>query len=288
MLRTRLWMGAALTALVVAVLAVDPPPWFPVLLVLVLLLALAGCAELLHLLGAVVRLPGWFCYPAVALVVMANWPAHLPPAVSPGGSPWLWVGGALAAVVLAAFVAEMATFREPGGSVVRIALVVWTACYLGLLPSFFAQLRWLHGPSEPGGTAALALAVFVPKCCDIGAYFTGRFLGRHRMTPVLSPKKTWEGAAGGLAAAALTAIGIDRLGPTAVLGGDLPVEVGFGLAVGVAGMLGDLAESLIKRDCRQKDASQVVPGFGGVLDVVDSVLFAAPVAYGWLRCVRGE
>ena len=74
-------------------------------------------------------------------------------------------------------------------------------------------------------------------------------------------------------------IGINRLG-----GGlsDL-AAAGFGLTVGIAGVLGDLAESLIKRDCRQKDASQVVPGFGGVLDVVDSVLFAAPVAYWWMR-----
>ena len=57
------------------------------------------------------------------------------------------------------------------------------------------------------------------------------------------------------------------------------LEIGFGLTVGLAGMLGDLAESLVKRDCQQKDASQAVPGFGGVLDVVDSILFAAPVAY---------
>jgi phosphatidate cytidylyltransferase len=123
----------------------------------------------------------------------------------------------------------------------------------------------------------------VPKCGDIGAYFTGRLLGRHRMTPVLSPKKTWEGAAGGLAAAVLAAIGIDRLGPEAGLRGDWVREVLFGLSLGVAGMFGDLAESLIKRDCRQKDASHVVPGFGGVLDVVDAVLFAAPVAYWWLK-----
>src|SRR5262249_34252678 len=108
-------------------------------------------------------------------------------------------------------------------------------------------------------------------------------LGRHRMTPVLSPKKTWEGAAGGIAAAAATAIGLDRFGPAPVLHNALWAEIGFGVTVGAAGMLGDLAESLIKRDCRQKDASQAVPGFGGVLDVVDAVLFAAPVAYAWFH-----
>jgi phosphatidate cytidylyltransferase len=165
----------------------------------------------------------------------------------------------------------------PGESVIRIALTVWLAAYLGLLPSFLAQLRWL---SHQQATTALALAIFVPKCGDSAAYFAGRFLGRHRLTPTLSPKKTWEGAVGGLAASVLAAIGIDRLAP--VVRGGIFSAAGLGAALGIAAMLGDLAESLIKRDCYQKDASQVVPGFGGVLDIVDSILFAAPVAYWWL------
>jgi phosphatidate cytidylyltransferase len=113
---------------------------------------------------------------------------------------------------------------------------------------------------------------------DTGAYFTGRLLGRHKMAPVLSPKKTWEGAAGGMVAAVLTALGINALGPVL----HPLAAVGFGLTVGIAGLLGDLAESLIKRDCQQKDASQIMPGFGGVLDVVDAIIFAGPVAYAWL------
>jgi phosphatidate cytidylyltransferase len=103
------------------------------------------------------------------------------------------------------------------------------------------------------------------------------------MTPVLSPKKTWEGAAGGLLLAVAATALIDRLGPVAVLGEDWLREVGFGLSVGMTAMLGDLAESLIKRDCGQKDASQVMPGFGGVMDVVDSVIYSAPVVYWWLQ-----
>ena len=171
----------------------------------------------------------------------------------------------------------------PGNSVARIALTLWLAAYLGLLASFLAQLRWLNAGEPSYGTVALALAIFVPKVCDIGAYFTGRFLGRHRMTPVLSPKKTWEGAAGGLAAAVGTTIALDRLPPVHLLHEHLGLELAFGVSVGVAAMLGDLAESLIKRDCRRKDAADTVPGFGGVLDVIDSILFAAPVAYLWLR-----
>ena len=150
----------------------------------------------------------------------------------------------------------------------------------GLLACFFVQIRWLS-PDAVTSATMLALVVFVPKFNDIGAFFTGTFLGRHKMTPVLSPKKTWEGFAGGLVASVLTAVGLSFAGP--VFAGGIPEAVAFGLVVGAVGVLGDLAESLIKRDGSQKDASQVVPGFGGVLDVVDSVLFAAPVAYLWLR-----
>ncbi len=135
-------------------------------------------------------------------------------------------------------------------------------------------------------TAAIALAVFVPKGNDIGAYFTGKFLtgrllGRTPMTPLLSPKKTWQGAIGGMLASVAVAIGIQsgfHVIPYGWVG-----AVGFALSVGVAGIVGDLAESLIKRDLQTKDASQSVPGFGGVLDVIDSLLFAAPVAYLWFR-----
>jgi phosphatidate cytidylyltransferase len=285
MLRTRLWMGAVLVALAVAVLVVDQQlaPWYPFLLVLLLALAEMACFELLRLLPPERRPFAWLSYLAVAVLVVVNWLPHVGVALFPTWDPWHWTISAFTAVVLAAFLVEMAAFREAGESVARMAGLVWTAGYLGLLPSFFAQLRWLRGAEAGGvdvGTLALALAIFVPKGCDIGAYFTGRWLGRHPMTPLLSPKKTWEGAAGGIAASIAMAVGINRLGP--VLNSGLVGEVGFGVTVGVAGMLGDLAESLIKRDCRQKDASQAVPGFGGMLDVVDSVVFAAPVAYWWL------
>jgi phosphatidate cytidylyltransferase len=282
MLRTRLWMGAVLIALVASVLAVDQTlaPWFPFLFVLVLGLACASTFELLNLLNPGVRPPRWMCIAGVVAVVTANWLPHLPLAVN-GVSAWTLVGGIFAAFVVLVFLVEMATFKEPGMSVTRMALAVWLLGYLGLLPSFLAQLRWLPLPSH--GTAALALTIFVPKCADIGAYFTGRMLGRHQMAPVLSPKKTWEGACGGLTAAVVTAIALDRLGPAPLLQDNLAVEIGFGVCVGAVGMLGDLAESLIKRDSQQKEASNAVPGFGGVLDVIDAILFAAPVSYVWLN-----
>jgi phosphatidate cytidylyltransferase len=175
----------------------------------------------------------------------------------------------------------MATFQPPEApdrrdTLSQVALAILTIAYLGVLPTFLVQLRWLDGDR---GIYAVATAIFLPKSCDIGAYFTGRLLGRHRMAPVLSPKKTWEGLAGGLVLAAVAAVVLNRVGSLGY--GDLAAAC-LGLTVGGAGVLGDLAESLIKRECRQKDASQVMPGFGGVLDVIDSILYAAPVAYLWL------
>jgi phosphatidate cytidylyltransferase len=282
-------MGALLAFLGLGLVLVDQhlAPWYPFLFVILVGSMLICCGEVIDLLGPARRLPGWFCCAAVAVVLAANWPAAiLASAWQVRTDPWHWIVGALTLVVLAAFVVEMITFREPGESVTRVAVTVWVTAYLGLLPCFFAQLRWPPAAADadavaPSGTVALALAIFVPKGGDIGAYLTGRFLGRHRMTPLLSPKKTWEGFAGGLFVAVLVAVGLYQCDP--VLRGAPLAALGFGVTVWVAGVLGDLAESLIKRDCRRKDASQAVPGFGGVLDVLDSIVFAAPVAYCWLR-----
>ena len=285
MLRTRLWVGVLLAGLSLGLIVIDErlPPWYPFLFLILGGLMLVSCLEVIDLLGPSRRLPGWFCCAAVALVLASNWPAHILPAFPHVPTdPWHWVLGSFTLVILAAFVLEMIAFREPGESVTRVAVTVWLAAYLGLLPGFLIQLRWQPAEAAaPSGTVALALAIFVPKGGDVGAYMAGRFLGRHRMTPLLSPKKTWEGFAGGLVAAVLVAVTFYQLDP--VLRGVPLAALGFGVTVWVASVLGDLAESLIKRDCRRKDASQVVPGFGGVLDVLDSVVFAAPVAYCWLR-----
>jgi phosphatidate cytidylyltransferase len=297
MLKTRMWMGSLLILLVIGVALFDPAPWYLFLLLLAIFLAAVGSIELHQLIGAAHGLPLWLSGGSVLMVLLANWPAHLWPGVF-GSDPWRLIVAVFTAVVLLGFLVEMAAFRPPvqtaetsatgsGTVVIRVALLVWITAYLGLLPSFLMQLRWLPPSIPPQGRGgmeggALALGIFIPKCCDIGAYFTGRLLGRHPMAPVLSPKKTWEGVLGGLLLSAAAAVAINR--PLSVVpGGDLAAAA-FGLVVGGAGVLGDLAESMIKRDCRRKDASQMMPGFGGVLDVIDSILFAAPIAYYWLLC----
>jgi phosphatidate cytidylyltransferase len=285
MLRTRLIVGTILAALAAGMLFLDRyfAPWAPFLFAVVVILSVFGALELLHILPPYRRPRTGVAVIGVIVVVALNWlplVRHIgrtPPTI---GDSWECVAQGFAAIILAAFLNEMARFVSPGGSIERIALGVWLVGYLAVLPSFLIELHFAQSADPALAAVALALTIFVPKACDIGAYFTGRFLGRHRMTPVLSPKKTWEGAIGGLALAVAVAFGLNRLGP--VIPGGLAGVVAFGLTVGVAGMLGDLAESLIKRDCERKDASQMVPGFGGILDVVDSILFAAPVAYWWL------
>jgi phosphatidate cytidylyltransferase len=292
MLRTRLIVGTILAALALAMILVDElfAPWFPFLIATVGLLTFLATLELVALLPSVYRPNRAVALGGVWLIVLSAWaPIFLAHSQQPttrfATDPTWWVLSAVAVSVITAFLYEMATFREPGLSVPRLALTVFTFAYLGVLPAYLAMIRTSRAFSSAEdirrATYAIALAVFVPKVCDIGAYFTGRFLGRHKMAPVLSPKKTWEGAAGGLVAAVVLTIVLNQYG--AVIAGGLLAEIAFGLTVGTAGMLGDLAESLIKRDCATKDASQTVPGFGGVLDVVDAILFAAPVVYWWLR-----
>jgi phosphatidate cytidylyltransferase len=281
--RTRLVMGSILAVLAAGILVGD---WlleietgsrlYPCLMVCVVGMAGLAAVEMRLLLDERLRSTPWLTVGGCAGVLLAVWPANL------GWRPDSMrdVAIVFAAVVLVAFLYEMARFREPDGVVVRLALATWTVAYLGFLPAFLVDLRWWPDDTLKGVTA-LVLVIFVPKGCDIGAYFTGRAFGRHRMTPYLSPKKTWEGLAGGLVLSMLLAVTVNRV-MSQLLGDDLRAAA-FGVVVGLVGVLGDLGESLIKRDCGKKDAATMLPGFGGVLDVIDSILFAAPVAWVWLR-----
>jgi phosphatidate cytidylyltransferase len=278
MLRTRLIIGALLLALGAGVLVGDADyhPHYPFLLGLLLLLTTVASLELRHLLPGESRPSALLCLPTVWTLVVVHW---LPGWGGWAGSPWELVAGVLIFALLGAFALEIARYNHDGTALPRMGATLLLIVYLGVLPGFLVQLRF----SLPSAQAplALALAIFVPKFCDIGAYFAGQLLGRHLMAPVLSPKKTWQGVIGGLLVASLTALGVQQAGlpmPGGALGAVL-----FGLVLGVVAIVGDLAESLIKRECQAKDASQFVPGFGGVLDVVDSIIYTAPVVYWWLR-----
>lgn len=150
--------------------------------------------------------------------------------------------------------------------------------YLGLMFGFLLAIRREHS------AWVLLWIIFVTKACDTGAYFTGRAIGRHKLIYWLSPGKTWEGLAGGVVlAAAASVLGVwllERFAGESVPG--WPLAAAGGAVLGVVGQLGDLIASLFKRDAGIKDSSKILPGFGGVLDVLDSTLLAFPVAYWWI------
>lgn len=192
-----------------------------------------------------------------------------------------WTLAAMAIAVLIAFAGEMARYRQPGQVTANLAAAVFAVAYLGLLPSFAIRLRleW--------GVGAFASLVIVVKMGDTGAYLFGRALGRRKMAPVLSPNKTVEGALGAICFSSLGAWVaywiVSQAAQSAVKRPTLlPPFWGwtvFALLVGAAGMFGDLAESLLKRDSACKNSSSWMPGLGGILDLLDSVLLSAPVAY---------
>jgi len=124
----------------------------------------------------------------------------------------------------------------------------------------------------------VSFLVLVTKSGDVAAYFIGRPLGRHSLIPRISPKKTVEGTIGGLVTSLAVAILAKPL-----INISLHHIIVLGILLGVLGQLGDLAESLIKRDCGVKDAGKNLRGFGGVLDMADSLLFTAPVFYFYIK-----
>jgi phosphatidate cytidylyltransferase len=174
--------------------------------------------------------------------------------------------------------------REPAGAIHRMAGTVLATMYLGGLGWFLVALRVKHsGPAHPdrfnGSTLIILMILLVVKFTDIGAYFGGRALGKHKLIYWLSPGKTWEGLLLGLLTAGLVGAAFAPwINPPnfhlAWYKGVL-----FGVVIGGIGQFGDLLESLMKRDAQVKDSGRLVPGFGGILDIIDSPLLAAPFAY---------
>jgi phosphatidate cytidylyltransferase len=171
--------------------------------------------------------------------------------------------------------------KETAGAIHRMAGTVLSTMYLGGLGWFLIALRVKHGGHHHynGSTGIVLMILLVVKFTDIGAYFGGRATGKHKLIPWLSPGKTWEGLLWGLATAGL----VGALCTFFIRSTDynFPWWKGaiFGAVIGGIGQLGDLLESMMKRDAEVKDSGRLVPGFGGILDIIDSPLLAAPFAY---------
>jgi phosphatidate cytidylyltransferase len=276
------------------------PAWW--LLPLAVAFAVGGVTELVALFARRgVALPTWLLRPAVAGVVLSVAEADLLPREWPPAAEreMGWAAAAVALAIIGLCGVEIARYRPGGGALERLAAGSFTLVFVGLPLAFIVSLRLLV-PKYVGPEAAVELRdwhdgagrmlplvslVAVVKAGDIAAYVIGSACGRHPMTPCLSPGKTWEGAAASLTGSLAAAWIVLEWCPPGGQAGPWGGWAVYGPLVGLAGMLGDLAESLVKRECGVKDSGRSLGGLGGVLDLVDSLLFAAPVA--WLLWVAG-
>jgi phosphatidate cytidylyltransferase len=260
MLKYRLIFGTLMTIAFIGIVLFDP--WTPgLLMVFVAILMVPGLFEMSKLAaskGAKVLLP--VSIPITMILVTVPYWEDFFPEVN--------YEVLLAFGVMACFLYQRIRYGIPG-VLVNCGAACFSILYLGWLGVFIPSVRILFGPWH------LLMLIFVVKCSDIGAYTAGRLFGKHKFSPVISPKKTWEGMTGGVVLAALVAVAFAVF--CDIMSWRLAIV--FGVVFAFIGQLGDLAESMLKRDAETKDSSNSVPGFGGILDVVDSILITAPFGY---------
>ena len=251
--------GAVLLVAVIAALWFLQPIFLLGIAVLVALLAFREYLDIAARAGVHVSRPAGGI--AVAIVCVAV------------GIPGMPIDVALAGATLglSAIALSHTTTGAPGGGALQsAAIAMFAPLYIGLPLGLLAATRWMLGRE-----AALLLIVTV-AISDSLQYYTGRTLGRHLLAPVVSPKKTIEGAIGGFVGAALS-LGVIGYWWLPQMG--LPARIVLGFAIAAVGIVGDLFESLLKRSVDMKDASAIIPGHGGVLDRIDALLFAAPAFF---------
>jgi phosphatidate cytidylyltransferase len=163
-----------------------------------------------------------------------------------------------------------------------VPMAIFGSLWIGFLMSFFIQLRYLRLDGYLYGVQAIFFFMLVVTSSDIGAYYIGKAFGRHKMSPLYSPRKTWEGVAGGYFGGLVAAyMSLYFFAPLFT-----PLHAGImAVLVVVFGQLGDLTESVFKRSCEVKDAGGILPGHGGILDRMDSILLAAPAYYWYIYFV---
>jgi phosphatidate cytidylyltransferase len=277
-------------------------------------LMILGAEEFLRMLRSVGSRPhGLWAKWMVFALMLTPWfysayaPAGYQVSVEGMSLQLLWIVIAL----VGAIVIQM--YRGLGaGAMNDIGATVLTAVYCGLLPSFVVVLRVDSTLPVSQGAWIILIFLAITKASDIGAFFIGSAFGRHKLIPSVSPGKSVEGMFGGLASSAVVGVLLWYLNywlthaPTSVGHGvnegyaalvedvvavfaflSLPQVLLFSVVISAAGQLGDLLESAIKRAASAKDSAQLIPEFGGVLDLVDSPILAAPVAWILLTLVWG-
>lgn len=170
--------------------------------------------------------------------------------------------------------------QEP---ITRISISLMGLLYVVVPLSFPIKITFMSYVEGPSGQWWVMFLILVTKASDIGAYFFGKSIGKHYLAPKISPKKTYEGLIGGILFSVIACFAIIYLTPSALKILNYPwlYAIVLGIALSVIGLLGDLAESIIKRDAGVKDSNKL-KGFGGLLDLFDSLIFTSPAFYLFL------
>jgi len=273
MLRYRVITAAiGLPLIVLAIWFGGPWPWFSLLIAAA---ALAGAFEFYRMANFHIREPLLYLGLLWTLAFVLN-PHYTNPNILPI---------VITATVLASLICLL--LRRPRENAFRDwAWTIVGALYVGWMLSYWLNLRGLDD-----GRNWVYLAMLTTFANDTGAYFIGRATGKHKLAPAISPAKTWEGAIGGLASAVVAAVIIAtvlklisvQVGALFVFGYWQIILLGF--LVGLFAQLGDLVESLLKRNMGVKESGNLLPGHGGVLDRFDSLIFVGAVVYYYAVCV---
>jgi len=198
--------------------------------------------------------------------------------------------GVLVAFLFVIFSRQMFRVAADKAPLEAIAYTVFGLLYIPWLFNFVTKIIYLTPRAEDGATTGqyyLIYLLVVTKFSDMGAYVFGSLFGKHPFAPHISPKKTWEGFVGALISSSLGSYWLYVLMPGKLSALRIEDITLLGVVLGGTAVVGDLAESIIKRSTHAKDSSHILPGIGGTLDLIDSVLFTAPVMYFYLRLVVG-
>ncbi len=275
----RLLSTVILWAIVTAVFLSDQPVAFAVMVVALSMLALKEYYTM-------VRDGGLSAQPKIGMVsalIYLGAISYL--LVNSGGAALDRVGQldaiAVSFVAMASFLWQLRQSVEKHKTLNEVALTLLGFIYIPVMFSFVLRLLFLpEGESMVPGAVLILWLVAVTKFTDMGAYVTGSLIGKNKMIPHISPAKTWEGIAGGVFFAQLAGCGLFYFFPEQleVLGG-WPQVIGFVFVLAFLAVVGDLAESVVKRALEIKDSGHTLPGIGGVLDLIDSICFTAPALY---------
>ncbi len=256
--------------------------WDTACLILIALFGLAGQWEFYRAQEEkghkVFKQSGLFCG---ALIFFTSWYFLV---LEPGSSRFVHFGEELVLVfsLLGAFIRLVVVRESNREPITTAALTLLGLLYVPYLFNFVALLAFMPGHTVENRYLLIYLLA-VTKFSDVGAYVIGSLIGRHKMIPRISPGKTWEGFAGAIA----TSLGISVV-MVRLLGWRMPQvslidSLILGLLLPLISVVGDLAESVVKRDASIKDSGKTIPGIGGALDLIDSILFTAPVLYFYLQ-----